>query len=498
MERSAPGPDTRCFSSLVHVRSAHASLRNVAAPVVFWFRRDLRVEANQALAEAASRGPVLPVFVVDDVLWNASGANRTWFLAGSLDDLDRQVGGTLVIRRGDPATVLHELADAAGATDVYATDDYGPYGRARDTRVGETLATKGISTHYRSSNYVLPPGTLVSKSDTPYKVFTPFYKLWITAIPDHPDPTPEIQWVNGIDSDDVPDAPAPTATNLPVPGEEAAWHRFERFQSSIVARYDDLRDLPGIDGTSRLSPYLKWGTVHPIQLIERLGTSPGEEAWIRQLCWRDFYAEILFHRPDSARAAYVPGNSVDADTDEAAEERFERWCAGETGYPIVDAGMRQLSTEGWMHNRVRMITASFLVKDLHLPWQWGARYFMQHLVDGDLASNNHGWQWVAGTGTDASPYYRVFNPTTQSAKFDKDGAYIRHWIPELAHLGNKVIHDPASDPFGAPPAYPPPMVDHAAERIEALVRYERRREAAGTSRKGKRKKLHGDVQLPFG
>ncbi len=445
--------------------------------MVFWFRRDLRVEANRALAEAAQQGRVVPVFIVDDVLWNSSGANRKWFLAGCLDDLDRQVAGNLVIRQGDPATVLHELADATGASEVFATDDFGPYGRSRDTNAGETLATKGISTHYHWSNYVIPPGSLFSKAGTPYKVFTPFYKLWSASLPDHPPPTPEIEWFDGVSSEGMPEIPAPTATNLPVPGEDAAWHRFERFQASIVDRYDDTRNLPGVEGTSRLSPYLKWGTVHPLQLMDRLGNSPGEQSWVRQLCWRDFYAEILFNRPESARQAYLPHNSVEADTDDAARERFQHWCDGQTGYPIVDAGMRQLLAEGWMHNRVRMITASFLVKDLHLPWQWGARFFMQHLVDGDLASNNHGWQWVTGTGTDASPYYRVFNPTSQSAKFDKDGAYIRHWIPELAQLGNKVIHDPSSDPFGAPAAYPRPMVDHAAERIEALVRYERRREA---------------------
>ncbi len=444
--------------------------------MLFWFRRDLRVQANEALAAAAAEGPVVPVFVIDDELWGPSGANRRWFLSGSLSDLRNHCDQRLVIRHGKPADVLHAIADEVGATKVFATDDYGPYGRQRDTAVGEELATNGISTHYRSSNYVIPPGNLFSKSGTPYKVFTPFYKLWVNHVPDGPSPDVDITWhSDDLASDGVPDAPEPTASDLPTPGVEAAWDRFDHFAATIAAGYPDTRNTPGIDGTSRLSAYLKWGTLHPLQLIDRLGTSHGEQEFIRQLCWRDFYAEILHNRPDSARQAYVPNNVVRVDDDDDAWKRFDVWCAGETGYPIVDAGMRQLRTEGWMHNRVRMITASFLVKDLHLPWQWGARYFMEHLVDGDLASNNHGWQWVAGTGTDASPYYRVFNPTTQGSKFDAQGDYVRKWLPELSHLPNKVIHDPSSDPNGAPAGYPAPMVDHGEERAEALARLEERK-----------------------
>ena len=366
--------------------------------MLFWFRRDLRVQANAALAEAAEHGPVVPVFVLDDHLWQPSGANRQWFLAGSLADLLGSCEETLVIRSGEPAEVLRSIADEVGASKVFATDDYGPYGRARDTAVGEELASKGISTHYRSSNYVIPPGNLFSKSGTPYKVFTPFYKLWVTQLPDAPADDPAIEWHRGVKSEGVPAAPEPTASDLPEPGVEPAWDRFDHFAAEIASSYPGTRNFPGIDGTSRLSAYLKWGTVHPLQLIDRLGTSQGEQEFIRQLCWRDFYAEILFNRPDSAREAYVPSNKVRVDTDAEADARFATWCEGQTGFPMVDAGMRQLLAEGWMHNRVRMITASFLVKDLHLPWQWGARYFMEHLVDGDLASNNHGWQWVAGTG----------------------------------------------------------------------------------------------------
>ncbi len=432
------------------------------------------MEANGALAEAAAAGPIVPVFVIDDALWAPSGANRQWFLAGSLADLNRQLSGRLVVRHGDPATVLHEIADEVGAASVYATDDFGPYGRNRDTAVGEFLASRGISTHYRSSNYVIPPGNVFSKSGTAYKVFTPFYKQWIQQVPAAPAATREVEFGPEVAGDGIPSVPQPTATSLPEPGAEAAWDRFDLFQRDIASNYPDTRNFPGIDGTSRLSAYLKWGTVHPLQILERLGDSVGEQEFVRQLCWRDFYAEVLFNRPESAREAYVQRNVVATDSGPVARQRFETWCAGQTGYPIVDAGMRQLVAEGWMHNRVRMITASFLVKDLHLPWQWGARFFMRHLVDGDLASNNHGWQWVAGTGTDASPYYRVFNPTTQSAKFDKGAEYLRAWVPEIAHLGDNVIHEPSADPNGAPAAYPPPMVDHAAERLEALERNKNR------------------------
>ena len=222
-----------------------------------------------------------------------------------------------------------------------------------------------------------------------------------------------------------------------------------------------------------LSPDLKWGSIHPRQILARLGRSRAEQTFATELCWRDFYADVLFHRPESARHSMddaVGAMPWDRGTD--ADELFETWAAGRTGFPIVDAGMRQLLAEGWMHNRVRMITASFLVKDLHLDWQRGARWFMQHLVDGDLASNQHGWQWTAGTGTDAAPFFRIFNPTTQGERFDPDGTYVRRWVPELADVPAKWIHRPADAPDGPPSGYPPPIVDHAEERAESLRRYE--------------------------
>ena len=233
--------------------------------------------------------------------------------------------------------------------------------------------------------------------------------------------------------------------------------RWAGFTADALDRYDVERDFPGTDGTSRLSPHLKFGIVHPrLLLAELVRTNRGHETFAKEIAWRDFYADVLHRDPRSAWENLDRRfDRIAVDTDDAARAKFELWCRGQTGFPIVDAGMRQLERLGWMHNRVRMITASFLVKDLHLPWQWGARHFLKHLVDGDLASNNHGWQWVAGSGTDAAPYFRVFNPAAQMERYDPDGEYVARWIPELG-----TAH------------YPAPIVDHAAERREALARYE--------------------------
>jgi deoxyribodipyrimidine photo-lyase len=246
-----------------------------------------------------------------------------------------------------------------------------------------------------------------------------------------------------------------------------------------IDRYDEQRNLPGVAGTSRLSPALRWGVLHPAQLADDLpdDDNRARDVFRSELAWREFYADVLHRRPETARQNLNPKmDRMVVDTDTRARGRFDAWAAGQTGYPIVDAGMRQLLATGWMHNRVRMITASFLVKDLHLPWQWGARHFMRHLVDGDLASNSHGWQWTAGSGTDAAPYFRVFNPTGQGERFDPDGDFIRRWVPELADLNATVIHQPG---VRRPDAYPAPIVDHAAERADALARYQAVTRAAG-------------------
>ncbi len=448
-------------------------MTDTAPAAIFWFRRDLRLADQRALAEAAAAGPVIGVFVNDEALRAPSGAPRLAFLADALQHLDRSMGGNLVVRSGAPADVLAGLAAETGARAVYATDDFAPYGRRRDDIVGETLSAAGVSVHYRDANYAVAPGTVKTGSGTPYKVFTPFSRAWESIGWPEPLGRVDVDWVSGVTSEPIADAPDVDA-HLPPASEEAAWDRLDAFLDGPVADYADERNRPGVDGTSRLSPYLKWGILHPRQILDRLGHTKGEDVFRKELAWREFYADVLFQRPESARNAYVPKMAgMEVDTDDRAVERFEAWCAGRTGYPIVDAGMRQLLAEGWMHNRVRMIVASFLVKDLHIDWTWGARHFMAHLVDGDLASNQHGWQWVAGTGTDASPYFRVFNPIGQSKKFDPTGTYLRRHVPELAELDDSEVHEPWTAGLRRPAAYPAPIVEHGAERIESLARYDR-------------------------
>ncbi len=445
----------------------------VPAPVIFWFRRDLRLADHPALAQAAAAGPVVPVFLLDEKLRSTSGAARLAYLSACLESLNADIGGHLVIRSGDPSTALQQLCRDTGATTIYATDDFAPYGRSRDTGVGTAFADAGLEVHYRDSNYAVPPGSVFTGGGTSYKVFTPFFRAWKTHGWADPQGRIDADWVTGVTSEGIPAAPT-VAADLPAAGERAAWERAEAFLDGPVFSYDDARNNPGIEGTSRLSPHLKWGTIHPRQLLARLGPDPSEDVFRSEICWREFYAEVLFNRPDSARQAFAPKMAaMEVDTGTHADERFQRWCDGQTGYPIVDAGMRQLRAEGWMHNRVRMIVGSFLVKDLHLDWTRGARWFMDQLVDGDLASNNHGWQWVAGTGTDASPYFRIFNPMNQSRKFDPTGRYLRRWVPEIAHMTDKDIHEPWSCKAGAPAGYPGPIVDHGAERNESLARYDR-------------------------
>jgi deoxyribodipyrimidine photo-lyase len=257
---------------------------------------------------------------------------------------------------------------------------------------------------------------------------------------------------------------------LPEASAAAALARWDEFSGRALDRYYDIRNNPDVDGTSMLSPYLRFGLVHPRTLLADLNDTKSQAHYRSELCWREFYADVLFHQPRTTWENLQPKmKAMKLDTGAKAKQRFDAWCKGETGYPIVDAGMKQLLATGWMHNRVRMIVASFLVKDLHLPWQWGAKYFMRHLVDGDIASNNHGWQWTAGTGTDAAPYFRIFNPVSQGEKFDPRGDYVRTWLPELADVETSVVHQPWE--LGMLNPCLPPIVDHAVEREESLARY---------------------------
>ncbi len=431
---------------------------------IMWFRRDLRLKDNPALVEAGA--DVLPVFVFDPVLWGAAGDARRAYLVGSLAALDESLGGALVIRTGNPVDVIPALVAEVNADAVHIAADYGPYGQQRDLDVEAALATLSVPLVRTGSPYAVAPGRVLKGDGTPFRVFTPFYKNWA----EHGWRAPargSLPTFVSAPSEELPVIESPV--DLPPAGEEAAWKRWKQFKKTALANYSEDRNRPDLDGTSMLSHSLKYGEIHPRSLLAHL--APEDVVYIKEICWREFYADILFNNPQTV------SRSLDARYDSImpwatgpeAEKLFEAWCAGRTGYPIVDAGMRQLVTTGWMHNRVRMITASFLIKDLHIPWQRGAKFFMQHLVDGDLASNTHGWQWTAGCGTDASPFYRVFNPITQGLKFDPDGNYVRHYVPELAHLVGSSVHEPWDTLGGYDHGYPERIVDHKTEREVALA-----------------------------
>ena len=441
---------------------------------ILWFRRDLRLSDHPALVEAVqaagSDGQVVALFCVDERLWGPAGANRRAFLLGCLRALNETIGGRLVLRAGDPVAVVAAVAAEADASRIFVTADFAPYGTERDERVERALADAGRVLVRVGSPYAVEPGTVLNGSGQPYKVFTPYSKAWRNrGWPTSINAPRSVRWAE-LPSDPWPEAAASAAVQ-PEPGETAAKLVARRFYDHHLADYLEQRDAPGADATSRLSPYLKWGCIHPRQLLKNLGASRAEQTFRTELCWREFYADVLHHRPETARSAFNPAMAAMEVDDVGTGAPFDAWCAGRTGYPIIDAGMRQLVAEGFMHNRVRMLAASFLVKDLHLGWSRGARFFMQHLLDGDLASNQHGWQWVAGTGTDASPYFRIFNPTTQGERFDPNGTYVRRWVPELAAVTDKYVHRPWDEPTGAPAAYPARMLDHAEEREESLRRY---------------------------
>ncbi len=446
-----------------------------------WFRRDLRVSDLPALSEAlAEFDQVVPLFVWDPALVGPAGANRLIFLSGCLSALDRSLKGQLVVRSGDPQQVLPSAAAACGAEAVFVTGDFGPYGRLRDSQVESALSDRGVRFRVAGSPYAVEPGTLLTGQGTPFQVFTPYSRAWRAKGWPGPDRRPRLERITsaGLVSDAGPEVPRSEA-RLPIPGEEAAHRRLEEFLRSGADHYRDQRDRPDLDATSRLSAHLRFGCVHPRQVLSQLDPgNSGHRSLETELCWREFYADVLFHRPDAARRSYRPEwRAFEVDQGPDADARFDVWAEGRTGYPIVDAGMRQLLGQGYVHNRVRMIVASFLIKDLHLDWTRGARWFMRHLVDGDLASNQLGWQWVAGSGTDAAPFFRIFNPLSQGRKFDPHGDYVRAWVPELAAATSELVHEPwkRQDSLFDTSGYPAPVVDHAAEREVALARYNRLR-----------------------
>jgi len=473
--------------------------------VLMWFRLDLRLADNPALRAAAETDlPIVPVFI-----WSPEeddpppGAASRWWLHQSLSRLDeslRAKGLRLIIRHGPVAATLLSLAKEAAAGEVFCARIYEPSALAREAALAAQLQSHGIALHSCNSSLLFDPGSVRTTAGGMFHIFTPFWRAcWnqhgSLRNPEQPPKKlrapahwpqslaisdlqlePKIDWAGGIRA-------------AWSPGEEGARARLRTFAKESVSHYDKDRDRMDHDGTSRLSPHLHFGETSPTQIWHALADKPGAEPYLRQLVWREFSYHLLIERPDIITQPFYPQfrnfpwrNNM---------RWLKAWQRGQTGYPVVDAAMRQLWTTGWMHNRARLIVASFLVKHLLIPWQKGAAWFLDTLVDADLANNTMGWQWTAGCGVDAAPYFRVFNPVLQGGKFDPDGEYVRRWVPELGKLPSKWIHKPWAAPPGAlteaevklGKTYPRPLVDHAEARSAALAAFQQMRSGSPNRRR---------------
>jgi deoxyribodipyrimidine photo-lyase len=468
------------------------------APIIVWFRNDLRLADHPALTAAAGRGaPILPLFILDDETsgrFRAGGASR-WWLHGSLAalaDALKQRGGALILRRGEARKVLAALLDQTKAAAIHVTRGYEPWEPGLEATVSSLCEARAVAFRTFPGRLLFEPDTITTGDGKPYRVFTPFWKACLAAPPPRaPLPVPNVMHFATAESDRLeslgllPSRPdwAGGLRETWQPGEAAARARLERFIDDDLAGYADTRSRLDRDTTSRLSPYLHCGDISPNQVWHAVTNAAdqgggkadrGAEAYLRELGWREFSYHLLANAPDMVSAPLRPEFADFPWASDAAA--LAAWQQGRTGYPIVDAAMRELWHTGFMPNRARMIVASFLVKHLLIPWQTGADWFLDTLVDADLANNAASWQWVAGCGADAAPYFRIFNPMLQSAKFDPDGAYVRRWVPELAKLAAPDIHAP----WQAPPlalkqagvvlgdTYPEPIVDHQAARARAL------------------------------
>ena len=435
---------------------------------ILWFRRDLRIGDNPALnAALEAADEIVPVYILEPELIKEMGAKRAAYLGDSLRALDKSLDGNLHVISGQPTKVLTELKNHYQANSIHISAEYEPTGAARDV----AIEAAGIELTRTGSPYAVAPGRVRKPSDdTPYKVYTPFYRAWLVhgwrkpALAPKQIPTVKVS----AKYKEMPEWKWPADVIKSEAGEVAAIARFKVFKKSGLLKYDESRNFAAIDGTSKMSAHLSFGEIHPRTLLSELGESKGEIVYQKEIAWREFYADVLFHNQHTETDYYAP-QFANMRYDKAGAQ-FKAWCEGKTGYPFVDAAMRQLLKEGWMHNRTRMVVASFLVKDLHLEWQLGERYFKEHLIDYDVASNAHGWQWTAGCGTDASPYYRVFNPIEQGKRFDENGDYVRLYIPELSHISGIAAQEPWDEADGYRSNYPKRIVDHALERIESLAR----------------------------
>ncbi len=454
-----------------------------------WFRNDLRLQDNTALAALLERcDEWLPVFVLDPRLTNEAGGPRRRFLFDCLGrlsaDLERK-GVPLLVRAGRPDDVLPRLMHETGAQILSFNEDTTPFATARDNDVRRAVEQAGHAIVSCVDHVVYTADEVRTQAGGPFAVYTPYRNRWWACWRE--DPRRPIRMprtappIPGFKADPIPVAPdADEATKLPTGGEAAARRRLDAFLDGPAGQYHVGRDRPDLDGTSRISPYLRFGVISIRTCFDRGAEAAAADAraregigkWLDELIWREFLASVLETHPRVLRENHRKEYDFLEWNDDPAG--FEAWCEGRTGYPIVDAGMRQLRETGWMHNRVRMIVASFLVKDLLIDWRQGERYFFDRLVDGDPAQNNGGWQWAASTGTDAQPYFRIFNPTSQGQRFDPDGAYVKRWVPELAPLPDELVHTPWKAPLLAD--YAAPIVDHAERRKLALERYGRARE----------------------
>ena len=467
---------------------------------IVWFRQDLRIADNPALHEAAREGKVLPVFIQEDAdrvgdTHPPGGASR-WWLHRSLDALHSELGG-LTCLRGDARVVLPALVRETGAKAVYWNRCYEPHAIERDSTIKADIKADGVDVRSFNASLLFEPWEVETRAGGPFKVYSPFWRaLQEKTVPDPLGAPERLELASGPAGEDIADwGLLPSRPNWArgfedvwQPGERGAMNRLESFLQEGLENYGSLRDRPDLPNVSRLSPHLHFGEISPRQIwhktkqLDRYSSDTGK--FLSEIAWREFAYHLLYHFPKMPSQNWKP--DFDAYPWRDSPQDLEAWQRGKTGYPIVDAGMRELWHTGYMHNRVRMIAASFLVKHLRLHWHHGEAWFRDTLVDADLANNSAGWQWVAGSGADAAPYFRVFNPMSQGAKFDPDGAYVRKWCPELKRLATEHIHAPflapqeALDRAGVKlgQTYPHPIVDHPAARKAALEGYEQVKQAS--------------------